>query len=76
MLGHGAATDLGHHRDNNEDSFVSDPDTNLWIVADGMGGLGSGEAASAITCYTITTMLKQGHGINQSIERSHQLIKE
>jgi protein phosphatase len=72
----GAATNIGNQRDNNEDSYVSDVKLNLWIVADGMGGLGSGEVASAIAVHTITTMLKQGHGINQAIEVSHKKIQE
>jgi protein phosphatase len=72
----GAATNIGNQRDNNEDSYVSDLKSNLWIVADGMGGLGFGEVASAIAVYTITSMLKQGHGINQAIEVSHKKIQE
>jgi len=73
---YGATTNIGNQRENNEDSYVSNPAQNLWIVADGMGGLGFGEVASAITVYTISQMVKQGHGINQSIELSHKNIKE
>ncbi len=73
---YGAATNIGNHRENNEDSYVSNPDEKLWIVADGMGGLGFGEVASAIAVYTISQMVKAGHGINQSIELSHKNIKE
>jgi serine/threonine protein phosphatase PrpC len=73
---YGAATNIGNHRENNEDSFVSNPAEKLWIVADGMGGLGFGEVASAIAVYTISQMVKAGHGINQSIELSHKNIKE
>ncbi len=76
MHAFGAATNIGNQRENNEDSFVVDERSNLWIVADGMGGLGFGEVASAITVYTITTMLKEGHGIHQAIEISHKRIKE
>jgi protein phosphatase len=73
---YGASTNIGNQRENNEDSYASNPAENLWIVADGMGGLGFGEVASAITVYTISTMVRQGHGINQSIELSHKKIKE
>jgi serine/threonine protein phosphatase PrpC len=72
----GAATNIGNQRDNNEASYVSDARSNLWIVADGMGGLGLGEVASAIAVHTITTMLKKGLGINQAIEVSHKKIQE
>lgn len=76
MHNFGAATNIGNQRDNNEDSYVSDAKSNLWIVADGMGGLGFGEVASAIAVHTIASMLKQGHGINQAIEASHKKIQE
>jgi len=71
----GAGTHIGQ-RDNNEDSYVCDEDKELWIVADGMGGLGFGEAASAISTYTVETQVKEGHGVNQAIELAHQRIKE
>lgn len=72
----GAGTHVGNVRDNNEDSYVCDPDKELWIVADGMGGLGFGEVASAISTYTVQSQLREGHGVNQAIELAHQRIKE
>jgi len=41
-----------------------------------MGGLGFGEVASAITNYTVHTLVRSGHGINQAIELAHQKISE
>jgi protein phosphatase len=73
---YGAGTHVGNVRDNNEDSYVCDADSELWIVADGMGGLGFGEVASAITTYTVATQVREGGGVNQAIEQSHQRIKE
>ena len=72
----GAGTNVGNVRDNNEDSYVCDDEKELWMVADGMGGLGFGEVASAITTYTVTTHIRGGHGVNQAIELAHQRIKE
>lgn len=72
----GAGTHVGNIRDNNEDSYVCDPRNDLWIVADGMGGLGLGEVASAISTYTVAQQVKNGHGINQAIELAHKQIKE
>lgn len=72
----GAGTHVGNLRDNNEDSYVCDPEKQLWIVADGMGGLGFGEVASAISSYTIAHEVKKGHGINQAIEIAHKRIKD
>lgn len=72
----GAATHVGNVRDNNEDSFVCDADNSLWIVADGLGGLGFGEVASAITTFTVARQIQEGHGVNQAIELAHKRIKE
>ena len=76
MYHYGAGTNVGNVRDNNEDSLVYDEDKGLWIVADGMGGLGFGEVASAITSFTVTRLIRDGHGVNQAIEVAHKNIKE
>jgi protein phosphatase len=72
----GAGTHVGNVRDNNEDSFACDVEKSLWVVADGMGGLGFGEVASAISTYTVTTEIRAGHGVNQAIELAHRRIKD
>lgn len=72
----GASTHVGNVRDNNEDSYVCDTARSLWIVADGMGGLGFGEVASAISTFTVTTQIRAGQGVNQAIELAHRRIKE
>lgn len=76
MQQYGAATHVGNVRENNEDSYVCDPAKNLWIVADGMGGLGFGEVASAIATHTVTTHIQKGNGVNQAIELAHQRIRD
>ncbi|MBL4681386.1 MAG: protein phosphatase 2C domain-containing protein [Pseudomonadales bacterium] len=76
MHQYGEGTHVGNVRDNNEDSYVCDSSKELWIVADGMGGLGFGEVASAISTYTVQSQLREGHGINQAIELAHKKIKE
>ena len=68
MYQYGAGTNVGYVRDNNEDSYVCDNTKDLWIVADGMGGHGFGEVASAITSYTVTKLVREGHGVNQAIQ--------
>jgi protein phosphatase len=72
---YGASTHVGRVRDNNEDNFACDVEKALWIVADGMGGLGFGEVASAITTLTVTKMIRDGHGVNRAIEQAHAEIK-
>jgi protein phosphatase len=52
-----ARTDPGPVREHNEDSFVVDLETGLFLVADGMGGHASGEIASAIAADTVQEVL-------------------
>jgi PPM family protein phosphatase len=51
-------TDPGLIRDNNEDSVVVDDETQLAVLADGMGGYNAGEVASAMA----TTFVKSELG--------------
>ncbi len=53
-----AKSDTGKVRTNNEDSFFADPETGLYIVADGMGGHNSGEVASKMACEIISKNFK------------------
>jgi protein phosphatase len=48
-----ARTDLGRVRTNNEDAFRIEPDLDLYVLSDGMGGQAHGEIASAIAIETI-----------------------
>lgn len=75
-LRYGAATHVGNVRDNNEDSYAADTTKALWVVADGMGGLGFGEVASAISVHSVVRLVREGHGVNQAIEIAHNRIKE
>jgi protein phosphatase len=48
-----ALTDVGRKRKGNEDSLFLNPDQNLFIVADGMGGHAAGEVASKMAVEAI-----------------------
>ncbi len=44
----GQATDVGCVREINEDSFLTRPESGVWVVADGMGGHAAGDYASQL----------------------------
>lgn len=73
-LSYAAQTNPGMVRDHNEDTFFADPDLNLWLVADGMGGHQGGEVASEIARATISESVKAGVLLSDAIQKSHQEI--
>ncbi|OGQ93022.1 MAG: hypothetical protein A2284_02270 [Deltaproteobacteria bacterium RIFOXYA12_FULL_61_11] len=60
-----ALTDLGNHRENNEDSFLVDETLGLFIVADGMGGHAAGEVASRLAVNVLHQRLDQEKALYQ-----------
>lgn len=53
-----AETDVGIKRNNNEDAFLVDEESHIFVVADGMGGHSSGEVASKIAVEEIANFFK------------------
>ena len=58
-LHHGAATDVGHVRKVNEDSFLVAPP--VFVVADGMGGHSGGDVASRIVVEEFARLVEEGY---------------
>ena len=52
-------TDVGRRREQNEDAFLVDLESSLFIVADGMGGHAGGGTASALAVRTIQERIRE-----------------
>lgn len=71
-LSSAALTDKGKVRAHNEDAYVDRPETGLWAVADGVGGLAAGDAASRSVAEALQGVPPQGtlqERLNHSRER-------
>ena len=73
-LYYGAATDTGHLREHNEDTYIALPEHGLWVVADGMGGHDCGEVASAIVVMHIEEQIKAGANFSDALQSAHQAV--
>ena len=75
-LEYSATTHPGLKRENNEDCFLSAPEADLWVVADGMGGHEAGEVASALVRETFEDFAKKAvpFSLSEAIQKSHQVI--
>ena len=64
----------GHKRGHNEDCYKANPEQQLWLVADGVGGHSNGEVASAIVRDTLDEDLTKGSSLVDAIHHSHAEI--
>jgi len=59
MLQADGATDVGQHRDHNEDVILIRKDLGLFVLADGAGGHNAGEVAADLACKAIAEYMEQ-----------------
>ncbi|MFD2836826.1 PP2C family protein-serine/threonine phosphatase [Azotobacter vinelandii] len=67
-LGYAALTVAGQVRKCNEDALLCCPQLCLWAVADGMGGHGRGELASALALETLHRLVACGQDLRSAVQ--------
>ena len=67
-LRHAAATNVGCVRRSNEDSFYVDAASDVFVVADGMGGHAAGEVAAEIASQRVGEALSDARGTHSASE--------
>src|SRR5579884_1009127 len=75
-------SDPGCVRTNNEDYFISDTESGIFILADGMGGANAGECASHIGAerlYEVLLGLRAKNGASQlqsAFDEANQAVRQ
>jgi protein phosphatase len=68
------ASDTGRWREHNEDAWLADAKSNLFLVADGMGGAEAGEVASAMAVEEVSRLAGSTGDLVSAVESAHKAI--
>lgn len=69
-------TDVGLEREHNEDAFVVLGEQGFFVVADGMGGHRSGDAASNLAVQTLTKRIQKADAVDEAVKYLKESIVE
>jgi protein phosphatase len=70
----GGASDVGAVRRQNEDAWSALPGSDLWLVADGMGGAAAGDVASQLAIEEVNRLVVAGTPLSDAVASAHDTI--
>jgi len=75
MLEFGHLSHPGLNRECNEDTYAAELEPGLWLVADGMGGFGAGDVASALVREAVIAEVRSGAALDAAIRSAGEQVQ-